>query len=515
MTAMKTILSVKTKHKVSYITDIEGNWDFFLKSMEINSTLQFERAFTQLTFKDPTSLVVFGGDMFDKGPGDIRISRLFIDLKLRHWDRVFLIIGNRDANKFRLPAELSDFDVEERNLDEIPAIPCVDCFTPPAQFLKEQNLPNTKASRLKWLLRDTFGSPLAFEFRREELSTIKKIKLDDVTDEDVVESFLASLDPRRPQECFVLDYLRVAQLGLIINDVLIVHGGVLEEGIGFVPNGKEFRYFARETGEAVYKTIAEIPGGYLKGEFTAEQWLEELTRFKNDAVDDFVKNPFWRMQEGVYRRGGEALAAYQNTPATLGTGCVVPTFYETDETKPSRPVVFTNEMLRFYKRSRVNWIMVGHKPVSTCPLVIDVESSNKASGYVAKEKHPLKIIMADTSFSDLSKMKTYKHARGDATHEIELFMSDNRTVNYVQIHGVLPDLKKYNFVFGNLTKTLQQKLNVSKVLIDEENLIGRVTNSDFWVKLKYSETEYLINRCTGRKNETRIVHIDELLPTLL
>ena len=113
--------------------------------------------------------------MFDKGPGDIRISKLFIDLKKRYWDRCFLMIGNRDANKLRLLSELSDFDVEDRPLEENPTIGCVGCKIKPFHFLKENKLENAKCNRLKWLLSHTLGSPNAFEFRREELSLLKSI----------------------------------------------------------------------------------------------------------------------------------------------------------------------------------------------------------------------------------------------------------------------------------------------------------------------------------------------------
>lgn len=41
----------------------------------------------------PDCSLVFGGDCFDKGPGDIRVSTALVDLKRRHPDRVFLLLG--------------------------------------------------------------------------------------------------------------------------------------------------------------------------------------------------------------------------------------------------------------------------------------------------------------------------------------------------------------------------------------------------------------------------------------
>ena len=40
---------------------------------------------------------IFGGDLFDKGPGDIRLARVLCDLKVKHVNRVFLIMGNRSV----------------------------------------------------------------------------------------------------------------------------------------------------------------------------------------------------------------------------------------------------------------------------------------------------------------------------------------------------------------------------------------------------------------------------------
>jgi hypothetical protein len=50
---------------------------------------------------------VHGGDLFDRGPGDIRLSRLLVDFKQRHPSRVFLLMGNRDINKIRFLAEFA------------------------------------------------------------------------------------------------------------------------------------------------------------------------------------------------------------------------------------------------------------------------------------------------------------------------------------------------------------------------------------------------------------------------
>jgi hypothetical protein len=55
-----------------FLSDVEGNWDFFLKYVEISKVLSWsDGSKTQLVLKDDCRFV-FGGDAVDKGTGDIR-----------------------------------------------------------------------------------------------------------------------------------------------------------------------------------------------------------------------------------------------------------------------------------------------------------------------------------------------------------------------------------------------------------------------------------------------------------
>ena len=96
----------------AYLTDVEGNLDYFYNYVEISKVLEWENKETKnrLRFKHEHTMFVFGGDSQDKGIGDIRFTKLLLDLKAQpgNEDRVEFIIGNRDANKLRLAAELQD-----------------------------------------------------------------------------------------------------------------------------------------------------------------------------------------------------------------------------------------------------------------------------------------------------------------------------------------------------------------------------------------------------------------------
>ena len=53
-----------TSKKVGYVTDIEGNWDFFQKYIEISSIVEYDSK-KNLVFKDENSLFVFGGMLYN------------------------------------------------------------------------------------------------------------------------------------------------------------------------------------------------------------------------------------------------------------------------------------------------------------------------------------------------------------------------------------------------------------------------------------------------------------------
>ena len=93
--------------EVAYCTDVEGNLSYFERWVETAArVLRFDSTGKELELVHEGAYFVYGGDVCDNGPGDLRLCQLLVSLKRRHPDRVALLSGNRDLNKLRMTAEL-------------------------------------------------------------------------------------------------------------------------------------------------------------------------------------------------------------------------------------------------------------------------------------------------------------------------------------------------------------------------------------------------------------------------
>eukprot|EP00913_Durusdinium_trenchii_P031474 g29467.t1 len=197
-------------------------------------------------------------------------------------------MGNRDINKMRLTAELSDYAMNR---------------TPSEAFKPWWD--NKAMDLVKYLRKDN-----------KEDSRI--------SDEEVLESFLESvLQP----EGAVQSYLRHAQLGLVIGDTLFVHGAAEERALGFVPS-HQTRYVKNKR-----EDLLKLPGSQ-KG-LDLRQWIDALNRFAEEEVNAWCLDPGW---QPCGRRGGEALMAYQSRPA-MALSTVVVSSYVDGKNMPTRKAI--------------------------------------------------------------------------------------------------------------------------------------------------------------------------------
>jgi Calcineurin-like phosphoesterase len=89
---------------IGYATDIEGNFDYWSRYIELSKILN-RLPTGELELHDKCHFV-YGGDVVDRGPGDLRVLSDLVGLKKSYPERVHFIMGNRDINKMRIPAEL-------------------------------------------------------------------------------------------------------------------------------------------------------------------------------------------------------------------------------------------------------------------------------------------------------------------------------------------------------------------------------------------------------------------------
>ncbi|RHY25970.1 hypothetical protein DYB32_007978 [Aphanomyces invadans] len=107
--------------KILYVTDVEGNWDYFLRFVRTVATSPHSAGALSLVdgrlVLQPGYIFVFGGDVGDKGNGTLRLVHLLVDAKQRYPDRVVLIAGNRDVNKMRWTSEFTDAEMNLATMD--------------------------------------------------------------------------------------------------------------------------------------------------------------------------------------------------------------------------------------------------------------------------------------------------------------------------------------------------------------------------------------------------------------
>ena len=99
---------------MSYCTDIEGNYTYWKRFIQLSTVLYYSPSSPSSSnssnqiFLKKDCYFIYGGDVCDRGSGDLRILNDLIQLKLKYPENVYLILGNRDLNKMRLLTELQE-----------------------------------------------------------------------------------------------------------------------------------------------------------------------------------------------------------------------------------------------------------------------------------------------------------------------------------------------------------------------------------------------------------------------
>ena len=476
-----------TDIEVGYLTDVEGNLNYFDRWLPTSGVLQYRPGTTEtLELTHDRAYFVYGGDLIDRFDGSLRLARRIVDLKKRAPDRVFLLAGNRDLNKVRLTSELADSDMS-RPYTDIPG-PHWDPRAPTlAQYLDElaaakgvpaQSL-DTKAARLNYYLVHTLGCPNGFELRRKELFLLKKaqgVRGALITDDDVVASMVADIAPGG----VLREYLELASIAVVLGNTLFVHGSLDPMSINKVP--EDATRFCTPPNPQPFR---ELSGGVA-------EWAKEMNALMQRGLADHAARPEW--DSSRRERGGEVLLALQNR-ASLSGRCVVSGAYADGGTITSADAAARRAQINERAASTPNheallyeswtsdprdetvakWLLeggvrrvvVGHKPSGDSPAVL-------AAKYTGVE-----IISADTCYADGGSAD----GRGNAVAGVSLH-GPSLDVNCARIFGTLADGRAHEARLATLSSSAAGPAGAAAPPPPEggDLLVGSELDEGWWVK---------------------------------
>mmetsp|Transcript_6415 Transcript_6415/g.16298 ORF Transcript_6415/g.16298 Transcript_6415/m.16298 type:complete len:731 (+) Transcript_6415:136-2328(+) len=561
---------------LSYLTDVEGDKFYLDRYVEASKILRFVEDSNvededkeddddddqmlpydfpyrhKIDFVDENSLLVFGGDLWDKGGYDLYVTRQLLDLKRRYPSRVLWVLGNRDINKLRILQELGlptlpNQSSSEQQLQQQqrqpppPHHPGLTWFRgsgrigDPDGELPSENL----GERLKWMLSNTMGSPNAFEHRRNELDWERRgcpENNDDrpdsvqISDMDVVQSYQLSCRPTGEMGLF----LQQAYLAARIGPVLIVHGSL--------PLTQDVMDNAQEKSQSVWDSsnlstflpwLSTEESNNIKLD-SIEEWIDRLNQFCHDNLDqwqDYVgklereeiepldpKDAIWAYRAG-YNNGPPGSSLIQYGMGRLPNGEKNPGVIYNSFTPEGWPASFAEQSQladctrEFFERSCVQLILTGHKPQGDAPSPIRIDDQSW-------------VICADTSYSgdinwwhgngrdgddknddenSSSKRRTNLGRgnsvsfRGDVcVSEVLVSLDDyGNSLQSVKYHGVLSDGHEYESL--NLLDPACQNMTIGQVA--PENMVPSELDSPhqgrWWTKSIFSDGSHLFHAGEG------------------
>ena len=391
--------------RISYVTDVEGDLEFWKKFVQRSHALTASTNGTtdlhNIQLK-PNAHLVFGGDSVDKGGRDLAFLHSLLDLKTRYPNNVHLLLGNRDINKMRIAAELAPnnwlpaelhpgvYWRQRANQDGGPATPATFLASQPPHLRED-----TLASRLKYMLQDNMGSPRAFELRRSELA-LESMNNEPVSDERVLESYLDSI---QSGGC-MRRYLEQAQLAVLIEGHLFVHGAVRSVSMGIVPgiSRREPDVHAWVSSLNAFAKAEVIAWADSVDSGRAQEWRGHADCYggAGRSIDkslpceraDNIVSAAERWGRGFFDRPGGRLMAYGM--ARQPDGQLSPTVVYASYLHNGHPVPLEEDVIEYLSKGGVKTVVVGHQPHGDAPVVMKCVSEADGSSVT--------VVTADSSF---------------------------------------------------------------------------------------------------------------------
>jgi len=472
----------------AYLTDVEGNLDFFEKYVRISKVIEWvDSKKNRLRFKQKDSMFVFGGDCQDRGIGDIRFVNLLLKFKSEYPNRVEFIIGNRDANKIRISSELSekiyatgvaDRKAESKYLakyDNFPYWVNKSERITLRTYLNDNNFKIDAVSRLKYILDYTMGSNDSFDKRRKELSIILNKSPDLISDNDIVASFLNSVSPnpkniKNTNDNYMLKYLKSGKIAYIFGEHIFVHGAINKNNIGYIPNNKN---------------IVDDVG----------KWVSGLNKWFQKDLKEYMVNPEYG---GISKkRKGYKIIDYA-VPSDNKT------VVYSDNLKNGNGQYINAKVIKYLNKGGIHSIISGHRPHGDCPLVL--------------RSKKLTAVSADTSYSKKGhRSKWGIDNRGNAVSEVLLYLNGD-----IRAHGILQDNQKYDYIIKNKETKPANTDKPDKSAPKYDIYIGLQLKNNYWVKnVRYDKNakslknvKYLISYAKGFEYDEKWITEAEMLKLL-
>jgi hypothetical protein len=380
---------------VGYFCDVEGNLDYWERYLSISKVLQrvpvslesvtlYQSHRGTILLKDNCHFV-YGGDVCDRGKGDIRILSDLVNLKESYPDRVHFLLGNRDINKLRLP-----FTLHTAARDLLPWAYWIP-KDPTASAC------STISERMQWCLSKTMGSPISFESRREELQEMGL----STKDEDVANSYLKLVAP----EGLLTKYIEQAKICVVLGDMIFVHGALHEHNYEWVPpSAKEVTNVTdagsnADVGTTAMNRIKEGKlGWYCKD---IRKWAAAVNAWKDGEILDYKQNyqsyckvfvhgssDVWDHEGGYnHPQPGSRLTQYGmgNIPHTKEQN---PTVVYSSYLDMGKVIELESCVAEALTKAGLRTVVVGHQPQADAALILEkcgvqvISFDNSYSGFV-------------------------------------------------------------------------------------------------------------------------------------
>lgn len=443
---------------VHYITDTEGHAASFYDSIQRSGVVQLERN-KRLVFKKTaaTPFFIFGGDLTDRGVGDLELLEMMLDFKRRHSEQVLLLVGNREASKTRIYTETDPKYIRERLLQGgVPHWLEARPHKRPLDYVKNDMLvrgqsfeqPNRiddyvrKLSTeecqllyLKWMFEQNMGCPHTLTYYAQQLAQVQQRSVRDVSEHEVVQYVIKQASPTG----LMGEYLQQTQIAAILPDtgILAVHGGLTSANIGRLP--------------VMQKTDPMIRD--------ARSWIEQF-------------NAWYRLQVMQWAKSKPNQSPLQLQPArsTLDSFAVrIPADYMSIVTASildgqRQFQAIPTEVSDYLQENGIYLVLTGHQPCGDHPALL--RSSDDRLLY----------IMGDTGYAN-SQANEIHNTRGKTSYALQI---------YADIHTAHVDINAH-LLTGTQVNTY---LSIKRGQIATDSYVGKLLPGNELVQCKLPDGNY-------------------------